>query len=51
MDMKDQIVQAIGWTWAEACSRTDKGEDVRQVNIPLILERAKEDGIVKDNDV
>lgn len=23
---------AMGWTWAEACSRLDKGEDPRLVN-------------------
>lgn len=41
-----KVIQAIGWAWSEACSRVDKGEDIRKVNIPLILEKAIKNGIV-----
>ncbi len=35
--------EAIGWTWAEACSQHDKGLDVRRQNVPELYEKAKLD--------
>lgn len=36
-------VEAIGWTWAEACSQSDRGMDVRRFEVPLLLDKAKAD--------
>ncbi len=36
-------VQAIGWTWTEACSQYDKGLDPRNQEVPQLLERADAD--------
>lgn len=35
--------KTIGWTWAVACSALDCGEDPRTMEIPAVLERAKEE--------
>ena len=32
--------EAIGWTWAEACSQYDKGLDVRHQIMPDLLAKA-----------
>lgn len=32
--------EAIGWTWAEACSQHDKGLDVRRQLVPELYEKA-----------
>jgi hypothetical protein len=29
--------EAIGWTWAKACSTLDRGSDPRQDDVPSIL--------------
>jgi hypothetical protein len=31
--------ETVGYVWAEACSRLDRGEDPRKVEIPEIFER------------
>jgi len=38
-----QRIEAIGWTWAKACSVLDKEGDPRIAEIPLLLEEAKKD--------
>lgn len=35
--------EAIGWTWTEACSQSDRGMDVRRFEVPLLLDKAKAD--------
>ncbi len=30
----------LGWAWAEACIQLDRGDDPRQQEMPLLLERA-----------
>ncbi len=35
--------ETIGWTWAEACSQSDRGMDVRRFEVPLLLDKAKAD--------
>jgi len=42
-EIKAKMVEAIGWCWAEACSRAAKGEDICQTEVPAILDRAKQD--------
>jgi hypothetical protein len=42
--MKDmKIIQAqmeaLGWMYAEACNMIDRGEDLRKVEVPELLER------------
>ena len=43
MALSQEVLEAIGWCWAEACIRTDAGQDVREVEMGEILNRAKED--------
>lgn len=33
----------LGWTWAEACIQLDRGEDPREQEMPVLLERAEEE--------
>jgi hypothetical protein len=35
--------EAVGWTWTEACSQHDRGMDVRRYEVPLLLDKVKED--------
>ena len=35
--------QAAGWTWAEACTQLDRGDDPRQYEIPHLLSRIEHD--------
>ena len=36
-------MEAIGYTWTEACSQYDRGMDPRNYTIPLLIEKAEED--------
>lgn len=36
-------LEAVGWTWAEACVQLDKGDDPRQYEQPLLIPRVMED--------
>ena len=36
-------LQALGWTWTEACILTDKGEDIRRHEMPELAERIERD--------
>ena len=45
--IEEKITQAIGWTYAELCVRVDNGEDILKINVPVLLDRAQEDGIIK----
>ena len=33
-------IQALGWMHAEACILMDRGEDIRQMEVPLMMDRA-----------
>ena len=33
-------IEALGWSYADACVHLDKGEDYRQIEVPSILNRA-----------
>ena len=33
----------VGWTWAEACIQLDRGEDPREQEMPVLLERAEQE--------
>ncbi|MAO66228.1 MAG: hypothetical protein CL666_14630 [Balneola sp.] len=35
--------QAVGWTWAEACTQLDKGEDPRQYDQAKLIERSEKE--------
>jgi len=41
--LNDKIIEAIGWMHAEACVAVDKGEDIRNISIPDLIDRAKRD--------
>lgn len=41
--LEEVRTEAIGWTWAEACSQHDRGLDVRRFEVPLLLDKAKAD--------
>lgn len=38
--VEQQRAEVLGWMYAEACASLDKGEDIRQIEVPSILERA-----------
>ncbi len=42
-EIREKMIQAIGWCWAEACSRTANGENICQTEVPEILDRAQQD--------
>jgi len=35
--------EAVGWMYAEACIALDNGKDIRKIEVPIILEKAKRD--------
>ena len=37
-----KVYEVIGWTHAYCCSKLDEGIDPREIEIPLMLEKAKE---------
>ncbi len=37
------IAETVGWTWAEACTVLDRGEDPRTKEMPEVLDRALKD--------
>ena len=41
--LKKVRLQAIGWTWAEACCQLDDGKDPRKYEVPELLPRAEKD--------
>ena len=41
--LKAARMQALGWTWTEACIRTDEGQDIRRDEIPSLIERIERD--------
>ena len=41
--IKDARIEAVGWTWAEACADTKKGLDVRTRDPSTLLPRIEED--------
>ena len=41
--VEQERVRAIGWTHAECCVTLDKGDDPRLIEIPEMLDRAKEE--------
>ena len=36
-------MEAVGYTWTEACSQYDRGMDPRNYTIPLLMEKAEAD--------
>ena len=42
-EIREKMIQAIGWCWAEACERTARGENICQTEVPEILDRAQHD--------
>ena len=36
-------METLGWAYADACVMADKGIDIRQVEVPTIIERCKAD--------
>lgn len=41
--IKTARIEAVGWTWAEACVDVNNGLDIRKRNIPSVLECAETD--------
>lgn len=35
--------EVLGWAHAEFCSAVDRGEDIRQMNVPDLIERFEAD--------
>ena len=35
--------ETVGWTWAEACSQYDKGLNVKEQDVPKLMEKAVAD--------
>jgi vacuolar-type H+-ATPase subunit I/STV1 len=49
--LKSLQYQTLGWAYADACQMADKGIDIRQVEVPIIIERMKRDfNMGKHND-
>lgn len=48
--LQEETIQAIGWTWAEACEMVERGEDIRQAIVPDVLARAEIALRQKNND-
>ncbi len=42
-ELRGLVVQAIGWTWADACVKTSDGVDITKHEIPELLERIQHD--------
>ena len=36
-------LEAMGWTWAEACSQLDRNQDPRNFEVPKLVDLAKKD--------
>jgi hypothetical protein len=45
MDFETKRIQmeALGWMYAQACNMLDRGEDLRKVTVPELLERFHKD--------
>lgn len=41
--IEDERMQAVGWSYAEACVIADSGEDIRKTLLPAFAKRAVED--------
>lgn len=41
--VKSARIESVGWMMAEACVSLDKGEDLRQRNVPEIIEGAEKE--------
>ncbi len=41
--VEKERAEAIGWTYAEACTLADGGRDIRRVEVPSILSKAYQD--------
>lgn len=41
--LRKLVIQAIGWTWADACAKTLAGLDIGKHEIPELLERIQRD--------
>jgi len=41
--VKSVRTQAVGWTWAEACTQLDNGEDPRQYDQSNLIERSEKE--------
>ena len=41
--VNDARIEAIGWTWAEACATLDAGDDPRKIECSGLIDRAKTD--------
>ncbi len=42
-ELRGLVVQAIGWTWADACVKTDEGVDITKHEIPDLIVRIQKD--------
>lgn len=46
---KRAVHEALGWLYAEACAYMDQGKDIREIEVPEIIERAcQELGLSKE---
>lgn len=41
--LRGLVIQAIGWTWADACTKTSEGLDICKHEIPELLDRIQRD--------
>ena len=41
--VEEQRIEAVGWTWAEACTLLDQGIDPRTYEVPKVLESTQKD--------
>lgn len=42
-ELRGLVVQAIGWTWADACVKTADGVDITKHEIPELIVRIQKD--------
>ena len=43
LDIIKVRMEALGWMYAYACNALDKGEDIRQIEVPELLEAFHKD--------
>ena len=50
IEAREVFAKALGWMYAEACDMAEKGIDIRKVEVPEILERAVEAGLIHERE-
>lgn len=48
LELQSKVYEVIGWTHAFLCSAVDSGLDIREIEVPIMLEKAKTQLELKD---